>query len=161
MGDTYKLIFRGDIAPGHAMMTVRASLKEQFRLDDQGINKLFCGRPVVLKKNLDEQTAGKWCDLLGNLGAVVEAIAEIPSGEAPEPDGAAAQDTSGESSYNFDVLPAGSDVLKPGERAQATAVEVQTDHLSIAEPGSDVLKPEERKVFEPLEMDLSHLQVKP
>jgi hypothetical protein len=148
---TYKLVFRGDLAPGHNFMTVRQQVQDLFRLDDDGINKLFCGRPVTIKKNLDKAAAAKWQEMLLRAGAAVEILPE--QGAKESPDVARQQDA------DWLVEPPGSDVLKPGERTAVSPVDVDTDRLSVDVPGADVLRPEERQSVEELNLDLSHLSV--
>lgn len=148
---TYKLVFRGDIAQGHTFMSARQSLQELFRLDDQGLNKLFCGRSVTIKKNLDEATAIKWEALLLKAGAVVERVAEVV--EPPVSEEPATEDSS------IRVEPPGADVLKPEERAPVTPAYINTDGLTLDSPGADVLRPDERREFKELELDLSHISL--
>lgn len=153
MTSTYKLVFRGDIAPGHSYLQVKARLQELFRLDEAGIEKLFGGRPVTIKRNLTEANARVWCETLLKAGAIVESSPEedaspLPGQSQPEPERG-----------GLTIEPAGADVLRPAERAVFTPAQVDTDYLSLDKPGADVLRPEERRKFEELELDLSHLKV--
>ena len=183
MTTTYKLIFRGDIVPGYAMADVRAKLKELFRLDDALLAKLFSGRPVAIKKNLDEATANKWCELLQAAGALVESVPEsgsAPPAEAaapgqarasrtPPPSGGAdvagaAAGAEGEESgaganYGLALSPVGADVLNPSERRDSTAVTVAVPDLGVEAVGADVLREDERTPFVRRELDLSHLEI--
>jgi len=153
MANTYKLIFRGDIAPGHALMGVREKLRQLFNLDDEGLNKLFCGRPVTIKKQLDQANAEKWCAVLLKAGAIVKISPEEDfSASAKGADVNAGQQQSL-------VAPLGADVLRPDERKKVAAVTPKTDHLSLDEPGADVLRPEERRIVEDLDLDISHLSL--
>lgn len=154
---TYKLVFRGDIAQGHTFMSARKSLQELFRLDDQGLNKLFCGRSVTIKKNLDEATAIKWEALLFKAGAVVERVAEVSESSATSPE----TEQYSEEGTSISVEPPGADVLKPNERTEFEAAYVNTDGLSLDSPGADVLRPDERKEFKELDLDLSHISLAP
>lgn len=149
MSGTYKVVFRGDILPGQSLAEVRTRLGELFKLDEAGLNKLFCGRPVTLKRNLDATAAGKWCEALQRAGAVAESRPEDPDQGGAPPVAAA--------SYGFDLAPVGADVLKPNERRAPEGPAVVVPPLQVAEVGADVLKPEERRTFAELDLDLSHI----
>ena len=157
MASKYKIVFRGDIVPGHAMADVRERLQDLFRLDDAAIAKLFSGRPVAIRKNLDEATACKWCEVLEKAGAIAEAVADesAPADTgAPHPE---SSDTGETPVYGLQVEPVGADVLKPSERTPAAEQEIAVPELSVDEVGADVLRENERRAFVELELDLSHL----
>jgi len=153
---TYKLVFRGDIAPGHELMDVRQKLQQLFSLDDEGINKLFCGRPVTIKRQLDQASAEKWCAALLKAGAIVKMSPEDESISASAENGS----ISPSQNQQATVAPLGADVLRADERKKDSVTAPNTDHLSLDEPGADVLRPEERRVIEDLDLDLSHLSLK-
>ncbi len=145
-----------DIAPGHSMVDVRSRLQELFRLDEQGINKLFVGRPIAIKKNLDEATARKWCEVLAKAGALAECIADEVEAPAQE---ARPEAPATEVEYGFDIAPVGADVLKPSERAPVIDRVIATSHLSVDVVGADVLKESERTPYQELHLDLSHIRM--
>ena len=165
MEGTYKIIFRGDIAPGHTLLDVRAQLQELFRLNDQTADKLFSGKPVAIKKNLDEKTAKKWCEVLLRAGALAEYAADdasappAPRDAEPRPPASGGGTAPGAPSYGLEVSPVGADVLKPAERNPAVEREVSTSHLTLDQVGADVLREEERTPFVEMELDLSHLRL--
>lgn len=158
MTSTYKLVFRGDIAPGHSHLQVRERLKELFRLDEAGMEKLFCGRPVTIKRNLSEANARVWCETLLKTGAIVESAPEEDASPVPQPQPEPVPQSEPERS-GLAIEPPGADVLKPSERRVFVPAQVDTDYLSLDQPGADVLRPEERRIFEELDLDLSHLRV--
>ena len=153
----FKLVFRGDIVPGYTMVDVRAKLKEMFKLEDATVNKLFAGRPMTIKKNLDEMTANKWCDILKEAGAIVEPVKDEAEPPALQEVEGPAQSSS--ERYGFDLAPVGADVLNPSERDQAVDLDVPVSHLSIDEVGADVLREDERSSDVELELDLSHIRL--
>ena len=170
MEGKFKIVFRGDIAPGFAMMEVRAKLQELFRIDGQAVSKLFMGRPVAIKRNLDEATAKKWCDIMLKVGALAEMVSEQPAAtesanaqpgvpEIPENSENTASRESEAEDDGLSLSPVGADVLTPEERSPDVSQDVPTSHLSLDEVGADVLREDERKPFVELEVDLSHLQV--
>src|SRR5690606_12743397 len=105
---TYKLVFRGDIAPGHELMDVRQKLQQLFSLDDEGINKLFCGRPVTIKRQLDQASAEKWCAALLKAGAIVKMSPEDESISASAENGS----ISPSQNQHATVAPLGADVRR-------------------------------------------------
>ncbi|WP_419534810.1 DUF805 domain-containing protein [Endozoicomonas sp.] len=48
----YKLIFEGETLPGFKEKHVRKNLKELLNADKEKLNRLFSGKPVVVRKNL-------------------------------------------------------------------------------------------------------------
>src|SRR5690606_40568336 len=55
----FDIIFRGDIVIGHQLQDVKARLQQLFKTDAARIDALFTGRPVALKRGLDQATANK------------------------------------------------------------------------------------------------------
>jgi len=70
----FDIIFRGDIVFGHQLTDVKAKLQQLFKVDATKVDALFTGRPVPLKRNLDEATANKYRDVLLKAGAMVDVI---------------------------------------------------------------------------------------
>jgi len=155
MSDTYKIVFRGDIAPGHTLVEVKSRLAGMFRLDEESVAKLFSGRPVTIKRNLNGVDAKTWCDTLRKAGAVAQAVAEsesAPSASVSSTEAPALDD-------GLRVEPVGADVLRPSERVENPPLQVETDHLSLDAVGADILRPHERRVVKAPVLDLSHLRV--
>src|SRR6187431_1959690 len=76
----FDIIFRGDIVFGHQLAEVKLKLQQLFKADAAKIDSLFSGRPVPLKRNMDEATAQKYRDALIKAGAMVEIC---PSDKSP------------------------------------------------------------------------------
>ena len=55
--DQYKLVFSGDILPGHDTDEVKARLIQLLGLTPDKVGHLFSGKPVVIKKGLDADKA--------------------------------------------------------------------------------------------------------
>lgn len=68
---SFDIVFRGDIILGHSLEEVKLRLQKLFKADAAKIDALFCGRPVPLKRNLDEATARKYKAVLQKAGAEV------------------------------------------------------------------------------------------
>jgi hypothetical protein len=136
----FDIIFRGDIVFGHQLAEVKAKLQQLFKADAAKIDALFTGRPVPLKRNLDEATANKYRDALIKAGAMVEVCSSdtSPANAAPKPAPvprrtaeaivpAAAPLVSG-----WTLAPLGSDLLPAKERPVAPVpVSVDISALSL------------------------------
>ena len=84
----FRVLFRGEIAPGSEPAAVKAKLAGLFKTDVANIEKLFVGKPVVIKKDIDEQTAAKYRQALEKCGAVA-IVQEMPvpaAAPAPQPE---------------------------------------------------------------------------
>lgn len=127
----YEVIFRGDLLAGQSVIEVKQRLAQLFNADATRIDQMFSGKPVVVKRNLDMETAERYQSSLLKAGALVdirpatinEAVSEEKpvdslnndSGliQEPEPD----QQTQLQSQeqaledVDFDVAPVGADVL--------------------------------------------------
>jgi hypothetical protein len=177
----YEVIFRGDLLAGQSVIEVKQRLAQLFNADATRIDQMFSGRPVVVKRNLDMETAERYQSTLLKAGALVdirpatidEVVSEekpvdssnndsgLTQGSEPEPD----QQTQLQSGkqvledVDFGVAPAGSDVLSPEDKKDFTPVDVDTSSLTISEAGSDVLADEDKQDFVPREVDTSSLSV--
>lgn len=56
---TMQLVFAGELLAGESRAEVRRRLGELLKLDDARLDTLFCGRQVVIKRGLDDATAGQ------------------------------------------------------------------------------------------------------
>ncbi|MFC3115777.1 hypothetical protein [Cellvibrio fontiphilus] len=81
----YDIIFRGDIVFGHQLAEVKLKLQQLFKVDAAKVDALFTGRPVPLKRKLDEATANKYREVLIKAGAQVEVCVSAPSAPASAP----------------------------------------------------------------------------
>lgn len=67
----YKLLFRGKALDGHEVGVVRNKLGKTLKLHDGGLEQLFSGRLITLKRGLEQAEAVKYQALLEQLGAEV------------------------------------------------------------------------------------------
>ena len=163
----FEVVFRGDVEPGKSVMDVKEGLAKLFKADPARIEQMFSGKPVVIKGNLDEETALHYQSSLQKVGAVVEIRSNQPvdsvaqnsniQGEDPQDDSledkSASQGDTPDSpesdpledfDFDFDVAPVGADVLP---------------HLTVSETGSDVLEKKDQRSYEDRDIDTSHLSV--
>ncbi len=78
----YKLLFRGEALGGHQVDVVRQKLGQLLKLDAGGLEQLFSGRLITLKRGLGQAEAGKYQALLERLGAEI-LLQPDSDGEAP------------------------------------------------------------------------------
>lgn len=128
----FDIIFRGDIVFGHQLAEVKVRLQQLFKADAAKIDALFTGRPVPLKRNLDEATANKYRDALIKAGAMVEVCptASSPANAAPKPAPVARREPE-PAHARWTLAPLGSDLLPARERP-ATPAPVQVDISSLS-----------------------------
>lgn len=125
----FDIIFRGDIVFGHQLADVKARLQQLFKADATKIDALFTGRPVPLKRKLDEVTAHKYRDALLKAGAMVEicSSAASPANVAPRP-----APVPRRGAEVWTLAPLGADLLLAKERpAVAAPVQVDISNLSL------------------------------
>jgi len=74
MSDTglqrYRVVFHGETAHGHDLKQVQQALSKLFRADLGTVQRLFTGRPVVLKQGLDAEEAIHFVSTLNRAGAI-------------------------------------------------------------------------------------------
>lgn len=171
MDEVYRLTFRGEVLQGQHASVVKKRLAGLLNLDEAQAEKLFAGRPVVLKREVDRRTAAKFQALFKKAGARlrVRAVESAGTTKAPEPESSSSEasptqvnDTTGEpteGTSTLDVLPAGSDVLTTAERQTDQACEVNTDHLSVLDVGSDLGAASDSNVADAPVLEISHLSL--
>ncbi|MDY6792027.1 MAG: DUF1189 family protein [Thermodesulfobacteriota bacterium] len=92
----YKIVFEGKIAEGHGMEDVKKNLAALYQVDVGEIQRLFTGRPIVLKENLDYQTAINDKETFEKTGAVCSIISgKTDAAPSAAPDGEAKRSTTG------------------------------------------------------------------
>lgn len=129
----YDIIFRGDIVFGHQLAEVKTRLQQLFKADAAKIDALFTGRPVPLKRNLDEATAHKYRDALIKAGAMVEVCPSdaSPANAAPKP-APVVRRPAAPVAVEWTLAPLGADLLPAKERqAPPTPVQVDVSGLSL------------------------------
>ena len=83
----FDLTYRGLIAAGADPEETRRRLTEIFKLTDKGAERLFTGRPVVVKRDVDAATAARFEKFFAQSGAVLTLTPvggpDTPSAGAP------------------------------------------------------------------------------
>ena len=81
----YRVVFRGTVAPGYEVEQVKENMVRLFRVDKAQVERYFTGSPVVIKDNLDHETAVKYKEALEGAGALcsVEPVTPRPAEGPP------------------------------------------------------------------------------
>lgn len=70
--DLFEVAFSGEIIEGENAEDVRARVGKIFNADETKLTHLFSGKTIVIKKNIDQQTAAKYEAALNKAGAECE-----------------------------------------------------------------------------------------
>ena len=69
MSEHFEVIFRGDVELGRSVLEVKEGLAKLFNAEASRIDQMFSGKPVVIKANLNEETALRYQASLKTVGA--------------------------------------------------------------------------------------------
>ncbi|PLK49182.1 hypothetical protein [Uliginosibacterium sp. TH139] len=87
MSGVFRIVFSGGILPGFSLDLVRRHARERLKATPEQLVRMFSGRPLVLKKDLDEPSALGYLHKLQELGLDVTleapAASRIPQEIAP------------------------------------------------------------------------------
>lgn len=155
----FDIIFRGDIVLGHQLAEVKLRLQQLFKADAAKVDALFTGRPVPLKRKLDEATANKYRAALLKAGAQVaicpsnnnttatvsksvgQSFAKATPLVMPAPP---LTNTLSTTSAHWSIAPAGSDLLPANQRPPvASPVVVDVTGLSLRAQDGNLLDAQE------------------
>ncbi len=86
--ERFDLSYKGDLAPGADPASVRERLTAVFKLSAAGAERLFTGRPVILKRNADAVAAARFTEVFEQAGAIltVTPLTTESGSEAPDND---------------------------------------------------------------------------
>lgn len=136
----YQLVFKGEVIEGQHPAVVRKRLALTLKLDDERIQTLFTGNPVVVRKSVDAQTAAKFQAAFKKAGARLRVI-QLPDEQAETSEagvneaGVNTADTGkprDAAGSEWEILPPGSDLLDPEQRQPFTTRSIDTSHLVLA-----------------------------
>ena len=98
--EQFEIALLGTIREGADAKAVKAQIGKMFNADSAKVEQLLSGRRVVIKKNVDQQTAQKYksalhgagaeCEVRSLSGASADSAAAPPAGAQPPQTGAAA-----------------------------------------------------------------------
>lgn len=147
----FQVIFRGELVGDRPEETVKQQLAALFRMPESKVEALFSGKPVVVKRNLDEATARKFEAAFRKAGAVCEL-----RGPGSDVSGAAAEGTREPAQAG----PASaSAATEPSAAAGTTAPASAT--AAAGDPNNTVLDLRVPETLEGLEIDSSDAPLAP
>lgn len=139
----YDIYFRGEILAGADASMVKAAIAKIFKANDAKLDLLFSGKVNTIKKSVDKATAAKYQQAFKQAGAkaVITLAKDASSAEAsqspasqPKPDTKTPSAIEG----SWDILPTGSDLLKPDERRNIPDADVDTSAIKILSPFAEI-----------------------
>ena len=80
-----QLVFRGECLDGYDPGVVRQAVARALRLDEARTQRLFSGKPVVLRREVDALRADRHIARFATLGALLRAEPSKPTSRRPEP----------------------------------------------------------------------------
>ncbi len=167
----FEVVFRGDVEPGQSVVTVKEGLAKLFNAEASRIDQMFSGKPVVIKANLDEETARHYQSSLKKVGALadirpVKSVSPVKDSNNEMPDSTSNdQDSSStilnKTTSNNEAINQASDTSNAESQAaqEPDGLENFDFDFDVAPVGSDVLPTEHKKDFTPAEVDTSHLTI--
>lgn len=81
MAMEYRIIFAGEVLPGHDVSAVKQQFIDQAKLTPERADRLFSGNPVTIKRDLDEAAARKYLETMEKSGIVVMVDPPLPDME--------------------------------------------------------------------------------
>jgi len=179
MDPRFNIYFDGRVAAGQDPGAVRERLARLFKADDSTLDRLFSGKPQLIKRDCDQATARKFQQAMEGAGAIPTITAADTAAAAPEPRRkpsaaeriaalAAAPDAGGygkaaaptpaaaDGEPGMILAPEGTPVLRETERPAPVQREVDTSALSAA-PSGERLSPE--RPAPPPAPDTAHLSL--
>jgi hypothetical protein len=117
--ERFDLSYKGLIAPGADPDHARKRLTAIFKLTDKGVERLFTGKPVIVKRDVDAATAAQFEKVFAHAGAILTVTPVEGTGlsESQEPAG-------------------GPDSVEPPQTHG-----IDTSHLSLAPQGGVLEEP--------------------
>jgi len=174
----FDIIFRGDIVFGHQLAEVKLRLQQLFKADAAKVDALFTGKPVPLKRNLDQASAQKYKEVLHKAGALVDVVAvsdnsaiAVTAATNSMPNTAAdskpmtlaqrlqAQQLADEQQAKEQQQAKEKEAARVA--AEQSVVTPSSNSWSLAPTGSNLLQPGEIKSEQVIEVDTSFISLRP
>lgn len=156
----FQVVLSGKLAEGMTPEQVKANVAALFKVGVDKVEKLFNGRPVVIKKGLDASSAQKYQMALQRAGALCQVVdTSPPAAETPPPasDAPIVPDAAANGEVpQDDIIPTIDSGLHKSVVKQAPLALGSLEGVQIDEPGVILVKPQE--IEEP-KLDLSGLSM--
>ncbi len=189
MSERYDIFYAGKIVDGFDEATVRANVAKLFKANDATLQKLFSGKPQLIKRGVEKAAAIKYKSAMQKAGAVplirAHAAAKAAAKPAPEPGapkpgapkpGAPTPGApeprkqsmaerlaalTGEEAPSAAQASASTPAAAPAAPSQPASFVSDESGITLAPPGSDVLSESERDQVEAVEVDTSAIHLTP
>jgi hypothetical protein len=139
---TYDIIFSGQLLEGCDPETARQQIGKIFKASAVQLDKLFSGKPVVIKSGADDETATKYRMAFRNAGALVEIRLSAQPADNPKPPPQTAEEPT--------LLPANTGSLIDCAKQVKPQPIPDITYMSLADPGTII---DESTKPEPVEID--------
>lgn len=146
---TFDIYFRGELLPDADPELARAGLAKMFRLDEEGVERLFSGRPKRIKRGADVEKASRYRAAFREVGALIEVVpvdAAAPATLTPAREVTRADEQPGDQpsvvEAAFELLPPRTGSLEDcAPQVEARPIG-DTSWMALDEPGVDLVEPE-------------------
>lgn len=147
--DTFDIYFLGETLPDADPATVRSGVAGLFRIQEDAADRLFSGRPLRVKQDLDAEKASRYRAAFREVGALLQIVPHGAPPPAPKPPAAQAA---------APAAPTAPAASGPADSADAPGVPGAADDVTLAEPGAtiDLTEP-----APPAEIDTGNLEALP
>lgn len=135
---SYQVIFSGRLIDGAELDMVKRNVARLFNLDAERVEKLFCGRRLILKKQIDQATAEKYQATMQRAGALCE-VEETAQARSAAPSASEAQPPTPPQSEMTSEVDAGVSLAEPGveliEHVAVPEADIDISGMDMAEVG--------------------------
>jgi len=127
--ERFDIVFRGRLLDGQDPAAVREQVGRMFKVSGAQLERLFSGRPMVIKRAVDTETAGRYRLAFRQAGALVEVrISDLSEDGDPAPRWTPAS--------TWTLLPSNSGTLEGYAPRPAPSPLPDIRHLALATPGT-------------------------
>lgn len=127
MKNHYNIVFEGKTVPGKEIDLVKKALMNILKADDQSIDRLFSGKRVLIRKNVEAATAKKFRKAFEDIGAVCNLEQVEVSGEVSAPgQQEGVEMTEADSGKNQVVKPVSAQSVRTSEGEEMIITNIET-----------------------------------
>lgn len=151
---SFDIYFLGEMLPDADPEKVRRGVARLFKIQESAVDRLFSGKPVRVKQEVDADTASRYRAAFRDIGALVQIL---PSG-SPTPAAKPAPTPAAPDLPRDGVTAGAGQTRAPSDRHQADPVPAAAITADLAEPGAIL---DHRAPPAPAEIDTSALEALP
>jgi len=162
MDEKFNLVFSGELARGADPASAKKNLGALFNISGEQVEKLFSGKRITLKKNLDFDTANKYRVAIKKAGCIAEvsAIEQKPAEQEKKPKAVFVTDApAGSAPVSEAATPEKPSEDRAVNNSHSAPEKSDDSGLSLAPTGSSVLQESEREQVLPQQVATEHLSL--